>query len=124
MTSLAVMKRTARQGEHWNNGEKGSSKSTRSPEGGRQLKRCRRQLFGEERKLIMNSFESYFDVDHREQAKRKQQNCLLKSRECQTGRSGRTGQTICRGISSFAVGMIIGWMAGTITYCMIHIITK
>ena len=32
----------------------------------------------------MNSFESYFDVDHREQAKRKQQNCLLKSR---TGRT-------------------------------------
>ena len=28
----------------------------------------------------MNSFESYIDVDHREQAKRKQQNCLLKSR--------------------------------------------
>ena len=75
----------------------------------------------------MNSFESYFDVDHREQAKRKQQNCLLKSRECQTGRTGRTGrtgQTICRGISSFAVGMVLGWMAGTITYCMIHIITK
>ena len=118
------MKRTARQGEHWNNGEKGSSKSTRSPEGGRPLKRCRRQLFGEERKLTMNSFDSYFDVDHREQAKRKQQNCLLKSRECQTGRTGRTKQTICRGISSFAVGMIIGWMAGTITYCMIHIITK
>ena len=112
----------------------------------------------------MNSFESYFDVDHREQAKRKQQNCLLKSRtrlryaapwqagrtrlrfaapwqagrtrlRCaapwQAGRTlrrqgfgGQAGQTICRGISSFAVGMIIGWMAGTITYCMIHIITK
>ena len=75
----------------------------------------------------MNSFESYIDVDHREQAKRKQQNCLLKSRECQTGRTGRTGrtgQTICRGISSFAVGMVIGWMAGTITYCTIHLILK
>ena len=75
----------------------------------------------------MNSFESYFDVDHREQAKRKQQNCLLKSQACQTGRTGRTGrtkQTICRGISSFTVGMVLGWMAGTITYCMIHIITK
>ena len=79
----------------------------------------------------MNSFESYFDVDHREQAKRKQQNCFLKSRTrlrfaspWQAGRTGRTGQTICRGISSFAVGMVLGWMAGTITYCMIHIITK
>lgn len=69
----------------------------------------------------MNSFESYIDVDHREQAKRKQQNCLLKSQACRTG---RTKQTICRGISSFTVGMVLGWMAGTITYCMIHIITK
>ena len=99
----------------------------------------------------MNSFESYFDVDHREQAKRKQQNCLLKSRTrlrfaspWQAGRTrlrfaapwqarlrsappwqaSQTKQTICRGISSFAVGMVLGWMAGTITYCMIHIITK
>ena len=96
----------------------------------------------------MNSFESYFDVDHREQAKRKQQNCLLKSRTLrrqgfggqarlrsappwQAGRTlrrqgfgGQAGQTICRGISSFTVGMVLGWMAGTITYCMIHIITK
>lgn len=79
----------------------------------------------------MNSFESYFDVDHREQAKRKQQNCLLKSRTGRTRlrsappwQASQTKQTICRGISSFAVGMIIGWMAGTITYCMIHIITK
>ena len=30
-TSLAVMKRTARQGEHWNNGELSPPKSTRSP---------------------------------------------------------------------------------------------
>ena len=30
-TSLAVMKRTARQGEHWNNEELSSPKSTRSP---------------------------------------------------------------------------------------------
>ena len=89
----------------------------------------------------MNSFDSYFDVDHREQAKRKQQNCLLKSRTrlrsappWQAGRTrlrsappwqaSQTKQTICRGISSFAVGMVLGWMAGTITYCMIHIITK
>ena len=86
----------------------------------------------------MNSFESYFDVDHREQAKRKQQNCLLKSltrlrfaSPWQAGRTlrrqgfgGQAGQTICRGISSFTVGMVLGWMAGTITYCMIHIITK
>ena len=79
----------------------------------------------------MNSIESYFDVDHREQAKRKQQNCLLKSRTGRTRlryaapwQAGQPKQTICRGISSFAVGMIIGWMAGTITYCMIHIITK
>ena len=73
----------------------------------------------------MNSFESYFDVDHREQAKRKQQNCLLKSRTLRRqGFGGQAGQTICRGISSFTVGMVLGWMAGTITYCMIHIITK
>ena len=89
----------------------------------------------------MNSFESYFDVDHREQAKHKQQNCLLKSRPrlryaapWQAGRTrlrsappwqaSRTKLTICRGISSFTVGMVLGWMAGTITYCMIHIITK
>lgn len=76
----------------------------------------------------MNSFESYFDVDHREQAKRKQQNCLLKSRtrlrSAPPWQASRTKQTICRGISSFTVGMVLGWMAGTITYCMIHIITK
>ena len=76
----------------------------------------------------MNSFESYFDVDHREQAKRKQQNCLLKSRTrfrfASPWQASQTKQTICRGISSFAVGMVLGWMAGTITYCMIHIITK
>ena len=69
----------------------------------------------------MNSIESYFDVDHREQAKRKQQNCLLKSR---TRLRYAAPWQICRGISSFTVGMVLGWMAGTITYCMIHIITK
>ena len=82
----------------------------------------------------MNSFESYFDVDHREQAKRKQQNCLLKSRTrrtCQTCQTRQTCRTvsvpqtgILHKISAFAVGMVLGWMAGTITYCMIHIITK
>lgn len=71
----------------------------------------------------MNSFESYLDVDHRVLAKRKQQNCLLKSQECQTGRTGRTCRT-AKKISSFAVGMVLGWIAGTITYCVIHIITQ
>ena len=86
----------------------------------------------------MNSFESYIDVDHREQAKRKQQNCLLKSRPrprfaspwqaCRSqgfgGQASRTCQTVLSKISAFTVGMIIGWMAGTITYCTIHIILK
>ena len=86
----------------------------------------------------MNSFESYFDVDHREQAKRKQQNCLLKSRtrlrsappwqarrsQGFGGQASRTCQTVLSKISVFTVGMVLGWMAGTITYCMIHIITK
>ena len=75
----------------------------------------------------MNSFESYIDVDHRKlgsqtrqtrQTRRACQTCLPR----QTISAPQTG--IWHKISSFAVGMVIGWMAGTITYCTIHIILK
>ena len=81
----------------------------------------------------MNSFESYIDVDHRKlgsqtrqtrqtrqtsQTRRTCQTCLPR----QTVSVPRTG--ILHKISAFAVGMVIGWMAGTITYCTIHIFFK
>ena len=75
----------------------------------------------------MNSFESYIDVDHRKlgsqtrqtrQTRRTCQTCLPR----QTISAPQTG--IWHKISSFAVGMVIGWMAGTITYCTIHILFK
>ena len=76
----------------------------------------------------MNSFESYIDVDHRKLGSQTSRTC----RTCQTGRtrlrcapSRQAPQTgIWHKISAFTVGMIIGWMAGTITYCTIHIILK
>ena len=66
----------------------------------------------------MNSFESYFDVDHRTLGSQTSRT----RRTCRTVSVPQTG--ILHKISAFAVGMVLGWMAGTITYCMIHIITK
>ena len=82
----------------------------------------------------MNSFESYFDVDHRtlgSQTCRTRRTCLPRRSNAKTGQTCLPRQTISapqtgiwHKISSFAVGMVIGWMAGTITYCTIHLILK
>ena len=60
-TSLAVMKRTARQGEHWNNEERGPQKVPGAPQGGSCLKRQRRQLFGESQKKAKIMSYTIFD---------------------------------------------------------------
>ena len=75
-TSLAVMKRTARQGEHWNNEERGRRKVPGAPQGGSCLKRQRRQLFGESQKkaklMSYTIFDNlalsdlHFEQDHRD----------------------------------------------------------
>ena len=79
----------------------------------------------------MNSFESYIDVDHRKlgsqtrQPRRTCQTCLPRRSNAKTGQTISAPETgIWHKISSFAVGMVIGWMAGTITYCTIHLILK
>ena len=70
------MKRTARQGEHWNNEERGPQKVPGAPQGGSCLKRQRRQLFGESQKkakiMSYTIFDNlalsdlHFEQDHRD----------------------------------------------------------
>ena len=50
----------------------------------------------------------------------------IENRSCRTGRTGRTGRTCQRqgcGGKALVFGLIIGYAAGVITYCWIHILT-